>query len=103
MLFRITKTALLMLPLAAAPALADGHCPDFGFSSEYLNEFFCDQLDTLTDPANEPPTRTVVVPDAETQAIIDQFGLVEEAFQADPRSTLDLLARIRSAGGTTSE
>ena len=39
----------------------------------------------------------------QSSRFIDEFQLVQEAFQADPRSTLDLLNRIRSAGGTTAE
>ena len=103
--FRITPRAFFAAGLVAlaGPVAADGHCPDFGFSSAYLNDFFCSQLDELSQGEPTVPTRNVVVPDDAEQQFIDEFQIVQEAFQADPRSTLDLLNRIRSAGGTTAE
>ena len=96
----IVAAAIALLALAPA-ALADDDCPDLGFETEWLNAFYCARLRSLAEGPAVPPDRSVGVPDDEAAELIDGVPLVREAFHADPRSTLDLIDRIRAAGGRT--
>jgi hypothetical protein len=102
---RITLTAVAAVTLLALShaAVADEHCPDFGFDTQWLNDFYCARLEALADGRTVPPDRSVGVPDDEAAELIEGVPLVRDAFQADPRSTLDLIDRIRAAGGKTQQ
>jgi len=100
---RIVAVAAVALAAFADAAAADEHCPDFGFGVAWLNDYFCARLETLAESEADPPDRSVGVPDDEAAELIEGVPLVRDAFQADPRSTLELIDRIRAAGGTTSQ
>lgn len=100
----LSRTGLLGMIVAvlAAPAAAQTDCPDLGFQSDYLQDFFCHRLQDVVE-GGEVPSRNVGVVDDEAQEFIDELLLVQDAFHADPRRTLDLIDRIRSAGGVTTQ
>ena len=89
--------------LLAWPGLANAEdCPDLGLESAYLTQFFCDQAagigaqtgsDRSSWPDGFPP------PDDATKQPWRQFEVFDEAYRVDPRKTLELIDRIKSAGG----
>lgn len=92
--------AILILVGAVAPAHATD-CSELGLSNGYLTEHFCTQLQDL---AGTSTTRGM---DSSTDETLDaQFHdleIIQEAYRADPRKTLELIARIRNAGGLTDQ
>ncbi|MEL6516746.1 MAG: hypothetical protein AAFQ39_03450 [Pseudomonadota bacterium] len=88
--------AIVVLAGVAAPAHADD-CSELGLTNGYLTEHFCSQL---RDLAGASTTRSMAPTTDETLA--DQFHdleIIQEAYRADPRKTLELIERIRNAGG----
>jgi len=100
---QITLTMTLAACLAVTASLAasgDGACPDLGLDSVYLGQFFCDQFDQIISGGI---TRTI---DPDSPALPEGRGtdwvdieLLQDAWRMDPRKTLELIARIRTAGG----
>jgi hypothetical protein len=92
--------SILVLLAATGPARADD-CA-FGLSSRYLTDLYCSELRALLDDAqttrsmNAAPGEVAEIPEGETWSDI---GLVRDAYRADPKKTLALIARIRNAGG----
>jgi hypothetical protein len=93
--------ALALVMGAAGPASADAPCPDLSFETDWLNAFFCAQLRDLASDPPDAPTRNVEIPDGATEALIADVPLIQDAYNSDPRRTLELIERIRSAGGAT--
>lgn len=99
---RATLNALALVALATpAAAEVSPECAELGLTSAYLSTYYCDALKTLADET--APTRsvgdggeTVTLPDGETWG---EIGVVRDAYRADPKKTLALIARIRNAGG----
>lgn len=93
-----TLTALFLL--IAAPVFAGGHtnCEPIGLSPE-LDSAFCEGLSEIIENAPVEVTRGVLELDADAEALIEQHMLVQEAYNADPKKTLELISRIRKAGG----
>lgn len=96
------KLALAFLIASATSAAAFEDCPDLGLDSAYMTQFFCDQAlgitaqtgsDRSSWPDDLPP------PDDADGQPWRRFGLLDEAYRVDPRKTLELIDRIKSAGG----
>lgn len=101
---RVPLTAMALVALAA-PAAAEvpADCAELGLTSAYLSNYYCDELRSLAIDA--APTRSVTengealaLPDGESWS---EIGIVRDAYRADPKKTLALIARIRNAGGLT--
>ncbi len=90
----------LVLIAAAGAARADD-CP-LGLTSLYLTDLYCSELRTLVEDSqatrsmNATPGEAAEVPEGEYWSSI---GIVRDAYRADPKKTLALIARIRNAGG----
>lgn len=75
-------------------------CPDLGLQSDFLAAYYCDQFERIVD---EGGTRTI---DPDAAPLPDgpgyewlQSNLLQDAWRVDPKKTLDLIDRIRTAGG----
>lgn len=95
--------SLAAFALVAAPSLASAQdCADFGLTSRYLTGFYCDEFRSLAGDAertrsmNSTPGAETPLPEGEIWGEID---IIREAWRADPKKTLALIARIRNAGG----
>lgn len=86
-------------PVAAGPGPAD--CAALGLENEYLAQLFCSELEALAGLS--APTRSITQdgnPDADSPVSEwDAIGLIQDAYRADPRKTLELIERIKGAGG----
>ncbi len=95
------KRQLLVLVLSAfaSPALAED-CPTFGFTGDYLSSVFCNQLSEITGPAtrNIEPGLTTSAPDWLAPEWLE-LSIIREAHRVDPAKTLQLIQRIKDAGG----
>lgn len=95
--------AMLILGLGLWPLAAPAaECPDLGVANAYLAQMFCDQLNGIV--ATEPATRGVTdgndqEPEAAEMPPWAGFPLLKDAYRADPQATLELIARIKNAGG----
>ncbi len=89
----------VILAVSASPVLADD-CPGFGFKADYLDTHFCDQFDAIAGPVTRGlgMDETVSAPDGMAPEWWE-LEVVREAHRVDPAKTLDLIARIRAAGG----
>lgn len=94
--------------LAASGAVADSEAPEcaaLGLENDYLTALFCDQLQALGTGTGT--TRSIVPegnPDVDSPvAEWENIGLIQDAYRADPRKTLELIARIKGAGGLANE
>lgn len=87
----------------ATPSVAEEVCPALGFQSTYLNDLYCQRLKEIAEEAPDAPTRSVDMLDDETRRILDGAGLMRDAYHADPKKTLELIKRIREAGGLTTQ
>ena len=98
-----------IVALAANTAQADtpsSDCAALGLTNSYLTDHFCSQLEALVTP--EQTTRSIVLegdPDADLTPVAEweNIGLIQDAFRADPRKTLELIERIKGAGGLANE
>ena len=98
-----------ILVLAMLMAMAHGAqaCPRFGLQTEYLSEFFCRELDALSTTQDAPRIRTITPDSPNVEASPDPalgpdwmaLPAVSEAWRGDPAATLELIERIRAAGG----
>ena len=94
-----------VLSITASAAHADD-CAVLGLSNDYLQDHFCMQLQGLGQSTGT--TRSIVQegdPDADESAIAEwlSIGLIQDAYRADPRKTLELIERIKGAGGLSAE
>ncbi|MEM9477377.1 MAG: hypothetical protein AAGA71_18965 [Pseudomonadota bacterium] len=92
--------AIVALASVAAPVQAE-NCAELGLTNGYLTEHFCDQLREL---AGSGTTRSMAPKD--DGALAEQFQdieIIQDAFRADPRKTLELIERIRNAGGLVTQ
>lgn len=100
--FKSTSKVLLATAalFAATPAFAGLDCPDLGLTGA-KNERFCDEFrDLLYAPARPNANRGVAQKSAKrARPVIESDPLWGEVFRADPERTLDLIARIKRAGG----
>ena len=86
----------------SGPVLAeDVECSVLKVPNPYLNAQFCSRLKALGDNRVVPPTRGVTQIDPETEKLVSEVPIIQEAFEADPAKALELIKRIRKAGGLT--
>lgn len=78
-------------------------CSALGLSNTYLSDLFCSELEALAGTTGA--TRSITQegnPDSDNPvAEWEQIGLIQDAYRADPRKTLELIERIKGAGGLT--
>lgn len=94
---------LLAICLAVTPVVADASdCPDFGLTEAKEKEF-CEEFRALLyAPFSPNSDRNSSSEDQRRiDALIEEDPLWGEVYRADPRRTLELLTRIRDAGGYT--
>lgn len=98
----MVRTSLFLL-FAVAGSAADA-CPSFGFETTYLSDFFCGEFGEITGPT----TRDMdlggdgAAPSSASPRPMPgwmDLPIVEEAWRVDPAATLELIERIRAAGG----
>jgi hypothetical protein len=88
------------LLLAAVPAAA-AECGGFLMSDSRRAAAFCDELNALLLAPHGGGTteRSLGDDDAELDRILRENPLLHEAWRSQPERTLDLIRRIRDAGG----
>lgn len=91
--------AMMMAAIPGTAFAQDDDCAVLDVPNPYLNAQFCARLKALTDSRAVPPTRSVTPLDPETQKLVSEIGLFQEAYEVDPKKALDLIKRIRDAGG----
>lgn len=92
----LTVTTLLL----TAPAASAQDCPDLGLENAFLTEHFCAQLlDILPGTGTTRSITQEGNPDLSDDAEWADFPLIQDAYRADPRKTLELIERIKGAGG----
>ncbi len=100
MLRRFYLTTAFFISCAAGATAQSEDCPDLGLENEFLSTHFCAQLQAIVPGTGT--TRSITqegnpdLPDGQEWA---DFPLIQDAFRADPRKTLDLIERIKGAGG----
>jgi len=91
---RVTTAFLFLASTAGAQA-----CPSFGLETAYLSEFFCREFGEVSGPA----TRNMGTGSGEQAENAPpewiDLPVVSEAWRVDPAATLELIERIRAAGG----
>ena len=96
------RQLLITLVLLSGTGAAKAEDCDFGLSSRYLTDLYCSELRTLLDDSqttrsmDAAPGEVAEVPEGEPWSGI---GIIRDAYRADPKKTLALIARIRNAGG----
>lgn len=96
------RPLLCVLALLAGTGVARADDCSIGLTSRYLTDLYCSELRALLDDAqttrsmNAAPGEVAEIPEGEPWSGI---GIVRDAYRADPKKTLALIARIRNAGG----
>jgi len=99
------RAALFLLLFTAGSGASAGDpaedCKELGVPNAYLAQMFCTELRALLPPgASRGLDETdPALPDG---ADWSGIGLLRDAYRADPRKTLELIRRIKDAGGLTS-
>ena len=101
-------TACLMIWGTTLWATEAVECPDLGLDSAFLSDHFCAQLQAIVpqEGAATGTTRSITqegnpdLPQGEDWA---SFPMFQDAYRADPRKTLELIERIKGAGGLSVE
>ncbi len=92
--------AIGMSVTLALPASADP-CEGLGLRNAYLTQHFCK---LLGDIRTEGATRGVGIQEADPlQPDWLEIPVLRDAYRADPRKTLELIRRIKDAGGLTAD
>ncbi len=98
---------LLMITLVGAFAPTTvGACEALGVKNEYLAQKFCKNLEDISN--SDDATRSITGSDdySETDSFPPDWPdikVLQDAYRADPRKTLELIRRIKNAGGLTTE
>lgn len=100
----ITATTLLLATTHVASANSD--CIELGLPSDFLTKFYCKELQAIID--ENGGTRSYgETTSSPNDPIADgpwaNIKSLKEAYRADPSKTLELIKRIKSAGGLTEE
>ncbi len=93
-------TAFVAACATTAAADEAEYCPDLGLENAFLSAHFCAQLQAIAPGTGT--TRSITQegnPDLPQGQEWADFPLIQDAFRADPRKTLDLIERIKGAGG----
>ena len=91
---------MVLLLSSAAPATAED-CPSFGLP-ERQEERFCTEFRDLLFAPYKPNTNRATAADRDKSNVdkwIKSNPLWGEVYRSDPKRTLDLISRIRKAGG----
>jgi len=94
--------SLFLIPgLAGTQAVANiPDCEIPGLGSAYLTSYFCGLFDGI---ANGEATRTLIPDEADLPQGPGyewlEIELLRDAYRIDPKKTLELIQRIRTAGG----
>ncbi len=92
---RLATSIVFLATASAAQA-----CPSFGLETEYLSEFFCRELGDLAGPTTRNMgTATSRADDPQPAPDWMELPVISEAWRVDPAATLELIERIRAAGG----
>ena len=86
--------------IAAAQIGHAADCTDQGLSNKYLAEHFCAQLDSVKNA--DESARSITDADVDNPQMPAEWAnheVLRDACRADPKKTLELIARIRKAGG----
>ncbi len=93
---RLTIVALC----CTAGSVAAEDCPGFGFGNAYLDTHFCGQFADIIGPVTRSITNDEPgSPPADMPAEWWGLPMVQDAHRVDPAKTLQLIQRIRDAGG----
>lgn len=98
----VISALIVMLCLSAHPSSAQSldNCPEIGLTGPGKDRFCAEFRDLLYAPYNPSTTRSDGLrPDTRTTDLINTDALWGEVFRAHPSKTLDLIQRIRDAGG----
>lgn len=95
--------ALIALMGSSLPASSET-CEGLRLASSYLTQHFCKQLNDIRK--NGQPTRGVtngneIVSTGPALPDWPDVTILQDAYRADPRKTLELIRRIKDAGGLT--
>lgn len=94
--------ALTAIVLAAASGDMDDGCGELGLESAAQAEEFCEELREIARPPGNTRNLDWTDPeDGEAGAVSGPTGItvIDRAYRTDPRKTLELIQRIKSAGG----
>lgn len=101
----VTETIMYrLLPIIflgmTATAASASDCAELDLTSEGLTQYFCDALKDIGD-APERTRSAGSGGQSEADPLPDwaEVEIIKEAYRADPRKTLDLIKRIKNAGG----
>jgi hypothetical protein len=100
----LSLTLAAGLAVTASLAAADQEdCPDLGLDSVWLSQFFCDQFGQIIADGT---SRSIDPDDPDGPALPEGPGtswasmeMLQDSWRMDPRKTLELIDRIRTAGG----
>ena len=94
------RQLLIGFSLCFATPLAAEDCPTFALDSVYLNGFFCGQLEEITGPKTRTiePTNPITTEDGQFDEWLS-IGVIADAYRVDPARTLEMIQRIKDAGG----
>jgi len=90
--------------LASAGAAAAQECEALGLKSVYLTNLYCSELQSIMD--ENQPTRSVTEGEnvsGPDDPFLRDIEVIRDAYRADPKKTLALIARIRNAGGLSGD
>ena len=92
--------AATLAPIAAAQTADAETCEGFGIENRYLLDYFCRHAEEIIGER----TRTIVPPDLSDlpegfEPELFDIPPLGDAYRVDPKKTLELIERIRSAGG----
>lgn len=98
---RVLTACVMAVAASSAVAAEESECTQLGLTDAFLVDFYCDRLELLAE--DDGTTRgfgtDVELPD-EPWA---ELEIIQDAFRADPGKTLELIARIKGAGGLSAD
>jgi len=107
MLTRFVAALAIAVPLATQAGEEPVACPDFGLNDSALQQLFCAQLNGIlrqTGSDRSSGSDIDLPPKSELDnAPWRRLDGLNRAFERDPKKTLELIDRIRSAGGLDSQ
>lgn len=96
--------ALATIVLTSAAGELSDECSALGVEDAVLTQDFCDELRHIAEPhgtTRKLPWGTPEEGEAEGADGLTGIGVIDRAYRADPRKTLELIQRIKGAGGLT--
>ncbi len=95
------RTLAITLIISSASAANAQDCVGLGLKNAYLTDHFCSQLRDLvpTEKTRGTPIEGDLKPGQPDLSQWADVQVLQDAYRADPRKTLELIKRIKSAGG----